>query len=271
MPGRRGGRDSAENKRKVEALCRRYANIMRQLDRVQNELGELNQAVDAEALAVNETPIMERDSVVIWGHDISVEHGKTYRYRFSVAVYNPFFARKLDLIEEQQDLADSLTIVSETSDWSEPIRILQPTKVFITRATSAEEDGGSLGYGVARAEVFRFYNGRWWRETFLVEPGDRIGRTTQVRRDEGDGPEIDFSTDWFVLDVVQDLAATQSEIDRGWGAEVVLRSLTDPAEMSRLTPRQDARSRERERLQSEVENANAAELIATTDDGEPTG
>ena len=38
-------------------------------------------------------------------------------------VYNPFFARKLNLVEAQHELADSLTLSSLTSEWSEQIEV----------------------------------------------------------------------------------------------------------------------------------------------------
>jgi hypothetical protein len=78
------------------------------------------------------------------------------------------------------------------------------------------------------AEVRRFYGGQWLSRTFTVQPGDVIGRASlpDGQANSGMGP-VDFSTGWYVVDVVQIPGARASDLRSGRGAKVVLQNLTD--------------------------------------------
>ncbi len=133
-------------------------------------------------------------------------------------------------------------------------------KVYMTKAFGQGPGNrpGQMGVGQATAEVYRFYFGRWWLESFTVEPGDRIGRTEALRRQSMDpGPQaIDYGTEWFVLDIVSDIDADRYAVDRGWGASVLLQNLSDPTTTALHDPRLVANDEERDRLKEAVDLAD---------------
>ena len=157
----------------------------KRIDRIKENITRLRQkiAVSQERLAAlmpeedevvagdqDEIAAVEQDETMAWGHDLTVEPGRTYRYRFMIKVFNPFFGRKRSLVEDQQHLAESFTLSSAVSEWSEPIRVEPPLRVFITDASPPGNGRFGPTLGKARAEVYRFYDGRQWMESFRVEP-----------------------------------------------------------------------------------------------------
>ena len=100
----------------ISSLKKKIGGYDRTIARETAKLRNLDpEAGDGDAGAGEE---QEESVIQIWAHDITIEPGRTYRYRFTVELYNPFFARKLDLIKEQHDLAESITLASQTSEWS---------------------------------------------------------------------------------------------------------------------------------------------------------
>jgi hypothetical protein len=89
-------------------------------------------------------------------------------------------------------------------------------------------------------------------DSFTIEPGDRIGRT-QLK----DGETIDFETDWFLLDIIADIDAGDDLRSRGWGARVLLQSVSDPGVTVVQEPQRMNRDFERDQLRDAV---NLAEL-----------
>ena len=152
------------------------------------------------------------------------------------------------------------TIASVASEWSEPIEARPPARFFVASAKSADASGriGRLGLGQASVDVFRFQNGRWWRERFSVEPGERIGAERTPRRAGQmlSAEPIDFTTDWFVVDVVENLDANQDDRDRGHGATVILQRIDSGEIVEWRMPSVESRSPDRERLDGFVEEAD---------------
>jgi hypothetical protein len=262
--GGASGPTGAQKQKQIDNLKKRIRAIDRRLASWENEAASLRTAlgvdVDAAAAAAEEA----QDEIVVWAHDMTVEAGKTYRYRFTVEVYNPFYAKKLNLLEDQHALADSITLSSTPSAWSAPKRVLPDRKVYITRAYGADARGkrGTLGLGQATAEVYRFYHGRWWVDSFAVQPGDRIGTVETMRDAEVDS--IDFGTNWFVLDIVQDIGVDREAEERGLGARVVLQSMEDEAMTMTGDPRETERDLDREWLREAVESAEANTEVASS-------
>ncbi len=117
--------------------------------------------------------------------------------------------------------------------------------------------------GQARAEVYRFYHGRWWLDFFVLQPGDRVGATQVIRGAPEGGPtSVDFGTSWFVLDIVGDINADRDQADRGLGARVLLQDVLDPAVTWMCDPVAAARDDERELLRQAVEDADATADLA---------
>ena len=78
---------------------------------------------------------------------------------------------------------------------------------------------GKLGLGQSSFEVYRFFDGRWWKERFAVEPGERVGDRKSIRTADNTNVDIDFSTDWYVMDIVADIQSSDNT-DRGGAAAV---------------------------------------------------
>ena len=255
--GKRGGRDDTTGKDDERLQKRLKRQIMRVDVRIRSTRTKLRAlGIDPDALEIIADPfaVLDGDEILVWGHDITVKPGKTYRYRVSVSVYNPFFGKKRSLVQNQQDLAEQFTLNSEPSDWTPPVRIHPLRRVFITSAASG---GGQHGFGRAMAEVYLFHDGIQWMQRFPVQPGAAIGGVKKVRRpDDGTTVDVDFRTSLFVLDIVEEIQTSRN--DRGRRAtfrgesKVLLRDLDDPRILEMRDPRIEERDPERLRLQAKL-------------------
>ena len=233
-----------------------------QLKRIESEIarieGELGAAAPKEGTPAAAAPTLaSKDELLVWGHDLEVEPGKTYQYRCRVRVYNPFFARKNMLVEEQQDLglADRVALDSPVSPWSGEIRVSQSLRCFLTRATVGD---GTGNLGSARFEVYRLVDGKWRVSDVSVQPGERIGRP------DAKNGGIDFTTDYYVIDVVEDIAgAAKSEARPASGGVrerrgmVVIGSITEPGLRIRI-PAEDMADPDRMKLREQASTARAS-------------
>lgn len=258
-PSGPGGRDT--DPRRVESvrinLERRITRLDNLIERTERELFALRPDLADEAV---ESDPLELDQVTIWMHDLDINPGYQYRYRMAVEVYNPFYARALHLVSEQEHLATDFTLRSDFSEWSDPISIRPPVHVFVTRAYPQGHDrlvGGAMGIGrtlgEATIEVFRFHDGRWWENRFSVEPGQRVGDRREAGPRGEEGPMIDYGTEWFVLDIIPDLEATRQQYAEGRGAIVVLQHLRYGDIMEMRYPLEDVQSELRQRLRDEMQ------------------
>jgi uncharacterized membrane protein YgcG/uncharacterized protein YggL (DUF469 family) len=254
--------DDSERRTKLRIqLTKQRDRKQQRLDRFQERLTALQgDMADTTAQEVEEEP---QDTIMVWAHDMTVEPGKTYRYRFTIDVFNPFCARRINLIEEQHELAEGLVLQSASSEWSEPLYAEPPLRVFITGATAPGQGPAGLGgldLGTLNAQVYRFYDSRWWLDDVRVSPGDRIGGVKELRGADGGSIEIDFSSDWFVLDVVSDVTANRTARDRRYAAKAILQNLYSPEMIVVRFPARDAGSEERLQLKEEVDLADQSEL-----------
>jgi hypothetical protein len=266
--GSRGGSDRGTDRKNDgirRTLTRNMHTYERRIADVTDELeAMIGETLVEETVETDEQPFMSEGSVRMWAHDIDIEYGRTYRYRFSVEVYNPFFARKFNLVEEQHELAERFTLQSSPSEWSEPITVKPPTRMFVTSASTRPLTGVGSGADLGRAnvEIYRFSHGRWWVESFQVSPGDRIGSEKSVRvRDGGesdaDMPEaIDYSTEWFLVDI-QDVVDPNSDPRYRDRQSIVYLQNSMNGELVVRDCRMDAGSTSRERLEDEVDLADA--------------
>jgi hypothetical protein len=245
---------------------RRRMNLTLKLDRLRSEIERLQDDLEAmdpaaadfmgsvETEAVEVIDIAVDDEMLVWTHDLSVEPGATYRYRCTVHLYNPLFARSRQLLEAQQERARSFTIESLTSDWSSPVEISPPVEFYVVRAS---EEGGSLGLGEVRVEMYRYFNGSRRSTQFSVQPGEQIGRTITVPG--GDRPvAVDFSTDWYLVDVVADPAASGgSGLDRDDDATVVCRRI-DGTELRLRVPSRELVNQDRIRFKTDASQGQSS-------------
>ena len=212
--GAAGGRQDERIKKMYEKL-KIAENERAKIALERNELLKALRNLDSsEAESIMET---FDGKVWVWAHDLSVTPGEIYRYRVSIEVANPFFGRKPSLFPEQQELADPVLLSSVPSDWSEPIEARPPLQWFVLRAipkggsmTTATIDAGRIS-----AEVYRFTNGSWHKDTFQVSAGQRLAAQ--------DGGE--FQTEWFVLDMLPWLDATSDNLRDHRASWVILQNM----------------------------------------------
>ncbi len=252
--GRKSGGSSAvgeaDKKRRVK-LTGRLRQLEKQLEDLQKDLAEVDPEANLSDMTDSgpEIEVMDlqaSDEAMVWCHDLRVEQGKTYRYRVRIDFFNPFFGRGSLLLKEQAKLADVFTITSETSEWSAPVTIYPPVEFFVVRAT---DNTGSLGLGQARVEMYRYVNGKRVSETFTIQPGEPIGGTETI-----DGQKVDFSSGWYLVDVVDDPAAMDGALDREDNARVVCRRL-DGRTVELLVPSEELRQPSRSRLKYDADSA----------------
>lgn len=246
-----GNMSNESDRRKRLGLTKRLRSIQAEIARLERQLADLNpEAVIEDARtgqALELADIAEEEQLLVWTHDIGVEAGKTYRYRCRALVFNPFFARGRQLLEEQRGLAESFEIASQASDWSNPVEVAPPVEFFVVRAT---DTGGSMGLGEARIELYRYEAGARRTQQFTVQPGERIGRTVSLN-----GDSVDFSTDWYLVDVIDDpSAAGGSGLDQEDDATVVCRRL-DGTEMRKQVPSRQLVNPQRTRLRVDADGA----------------
>ncbi|MDG2423245.1 MAG: hypothetical protein P8M22_04635 [Phycisphaerales bacterium] len=224
---------------RIERLEKQIIEIQMELDKLQEQAAPEESDQASEENLTEEAQEEGPGTSWIWGYDITANPGSTYRYRVNLVVYNPLFARKLSLVEEQQHLAESLLMIVDSSEWSEPITMEPPLQIMAVRAVPSgqAENSGRLGFGEATAEVWRFHAGRWWPRRFSLQPGDVIGGLEMPELDyavEGMEP-LDFSTQWYVVDVVPRMGATRSDTRLGKGAMVLIQKVNG-TEIIRIDP-----------------------------------
>lgn len=246
-----------------ERLAERWRRDRRTLlERIRNWERELETlGYSAEPPPARTLNLSEDDEIDLWVHDIAAEPEATYRYRMKVRLYNPFFARRLNLVEEQQQLAGEFTMDTPWSEWSDPVHIQPRRVIYIVNASPAGRaaiGGGVRSLGSVDAEVYRFYNGRWWYEEFRLQPGDRIG-TEPSRRRSSNEPDIDFITDWFVVDCIEDIERP----DTAW----VVRQNIESGEVSELIdPDRQRQDPQRQRLRRLSDLARQQAAASSSDD-----
>ncbi len=248
-------------------LYRQLDEMDLRLEKIRAELEELGVIVQSRLEDVEVIDPLQQDELLIWAHDLDIEPGRTYRYRFIVKIANPFYARGLLLTKDQQHFAENITLDSPASEWSEPIEVQPPLVDFVTRAYGPAGDIGVAGVsdiGHAKLEVFKFEDGRWWNAEFTVKPGDQVGEVREQRSADGAAIDVDFSTEWFVLDVVPDIQADGERLRTGFGALVVLQNLRTGEVSERRDPVREADDPRRDELLNQVDLSRPSPAVASS-------
>lgn len=167
-------------------LERNISDARRQLDQNRAELIDAghvfaDQPSDAAAAAAaggaTEAPLLATEAMPIWAHDLTAQRGKTYRYRFIVALRNPLYGQRAALHRESQAFAESPVMLSRPSEWSGPVRVDPELYFFITSANDPSRDQRMATINStprASAEIYAFHWGYWRRATLSLEPGDPL-------------------------------------------------------------------------------------------------
>ncbi len=240
-----GGGDSGEDdrERKIKRLESKIRRATIDIDKLAKRLGWSDEDIEAfEPEAGTGNTFEMKGTLWVWAHDVNVEPGKTYDYRISVEVYNPLFARSLSLPETQRALTTDVALASMPGAWSGPVTVRPPVLAFVDRATAPGQGRGQAGVmdlGVAMIDVFRFRDGQWHHARQTAQPGDVIGGKARGATEAIDSP--DFTTGWYIMDILPDPAATPLEADSGRGALVLLGELGGTGLAQIRTPRADRR------------------------------
>lgn len=253
------GADDEATKQKRRQLTKRLNALKAKLDRINAELAKVAPNEQVTLGTARTIDLSKDESVVAWSHDIDVQPGKTYRYRCRAELFNPFFAKKQQLVKGQAELAERFLMGSAWSEWGSEITIEPPVTFFIADASPSE---GRLGLGVARIELYRYVDGKRRTETIQVQPGDRIGGVSDRTRD-GTAP-VDFSTDWYVVDVVPASSASGERSSRQGGKVIVRR--TDESRTEVRSPASDLNNPVRSRF---LDDVMAAKLATDESQGTP--
>ncbi len=118
----------------------------------------------------------------VWAHDVTVQPGKTYRYKLQYVIASPVFGTQQ--VCQPQALADQFTIVSEFSAWTEPVDVESDTNFYATKSARP---------GMVTFDIFKWQSGAWQRQSVDASPGDLIGSA-------GLGG-TDFTTGWTLVDI----------------------------------------------------------------------
>lgn len=251
-------RDAKRNRMLRIAKTKQLKKLDGEIAVLEKQLGEAPSAGTKKA----QPTLASMEEAVVWGHDLEVKPGGTYRYRCVARLYNPLFGKANQLVKEQAGNAAAFAIATEKSAWSSEVTVSPRVRFFVTRATVG--DGGLQG-GTAQIEVYRFVEGRWRRSEVTAQPGDRIGRVDN----RATGKDIDFATQFFLVDVVDDLESKgKSGSERRPGVAVV-RSL-DGDEVQVRMPLRELEDVERRRLHDQIDTT-ASGKGGDASDGKPQG
>ena len=140
----------------------------------------------------------DSERLAVWFHDDTVESGKTYRYRMRVKLWNRYWGKMKALKDPGQ--ARHTVLVGDWSLPSDSITVTPSTYFFVSSATPNKH--------AARVDVYKWRQGDWLKEPFVVSVGDVIGGTAQVETGILDRKtlneiraDVDFSTGAVILDL----------------------------------------------------------------------
>jgi hypothetical protein len=242
-------RDERTKEKRI-AMTKRLKDLERRLasaeERLNKKLTEAGLVAEQRKSTKEGAGITGGDSLVVWGHDLGVKSGETYRYRAVVRTYNPFFTNGGVLVDAQKTLGDPFTMGTAVAQWSVPFKVTPPIAFFVIDAVPGE---GRLGIGNATVEIFRYYDGERRRERASVQPGEMIGAGKSR-----DG--IDFDTGFYLVDVIADPATERGGSDRRPAAIAIVQSASGETYEIRA-PRQQAGDSMRIAFEDEIELAKA--------------
>lgn len=254
MKGRRdpnAGKDAEKDKRRM-ALTRQVDQLAKQIQDARKKLegmGVTAEQVTAQAKAID---LAVDEEVRVWTHDIRVQAGHTYRYRCAAKVLNPFLGKETVLTDAQQRLAKEAAVTTAVSGWSESYTVPSELAMFVTSANLR-------GRGEAKVEVYRLHDGQRRMEDFLVRPGDRIGEPKVAK---ADGAAVNYTTDWYVVDIFEDPASV-GKSDASAAAIVVVQDISGKV-MEYRVPASDAASSTLRSLKTEAGEADRARVASPT-------
>lgn len=195
-------------------------------------------------------PLKEGATVRVWAADLTMQPGKTYRYKLLVAAINPLYAvPRLAPEQLQQNVAKAALLPSQEDidamPWSEPITV-EPEKQFYF--VSGTESRGKV-------EVYRRVNGEVKKKAFDVAPGDVIGGVVSFtdERDILPPQDIDMSVDAVLVDII-------NRPDPLGGNATTMVYMDDKGQLYERSQSSDFRSEDRAALEEELKTGTRYEF-----------
>ncbi|MCC6680730.1 MAG: hypothetical protein IT445_07495 [Phycisphaeraceae bacterium] len=189
--------------------------------------------------------------VRVWAHDLTIQRGHTYRYRLMVSVVNPLFRENRVQADQKAENYNKISLGPSEQElaaapWTDPVVIESEFNFFLVSAAQQQ---------VATVEVWRYFDGMPRKADFTIQPGDPIGRPSQI-----DGLSIDMNVGAVLVDLVPQTTRTGV----GGTTRMLYIQPGQPQILSR-SMEQDRDSDERLRLQNEREIIKRLqELISPT-------
>lgn len=140
------------------------------------------------------------EAVKVWAHDLTVEPGKTYRYKVLVSVLNPLY-RFPRLNPEQKKNNENRISIGPSQDeidntpWSISAEVtLDPLHYFFV--TSGNKDAKRADF-----EVWTVFNGIWRNKEFVEFPGNEVGGNAEFPNVDTGGRPVAMNVGAIMLDV----------------------------------------------------------------------
>jgi hypothetical protein len=216
QPSRLGDGRQTGDRGRIDSLLRQREHIQSQIERLESELGKTPESERAKrrnledrinrfkqdldrnrddlvnagyvfpdkpdaaapeaSSAAESLPLLAQEAMTFWAHDLTAQRGKTYRYRFVLALRNPLYGQGAALHRDSKQLAERPVMLSRPSEWSDPVRVDPDLYFFITAARDPSRDQRNIINSTpsASAEIYAFHWGYWRRATISLEPGDPL-------------------------------------------------------------------------------------------------
>ena len=125
------------------------------------------------------------EQVTVWAHDLTIEPGKTYRYKVKVYVLNPLFRNPRLDAEQLKENRNRIALAPseeelDNADWSAPVAIDKQHYFFVT--------SGNRDQKRADFEVWTVHDGIWRSREFTEYPGNEIGDIAEIQDISGRVP-----------------------------------------------------------------------------------
>jgi len=213
------------------------------------EMGEF----DRPGMVAGDDQPQSSGQVEVWAHDLTVEPGRTYRYKLVATVLNPLFQNQQLPEEQAEENKDRVSLAPtqieiEAADWSEPVTVEPKYHFFAV--------GGNASAQSAEVQVFTIFNGAMQAQSFQVQPGDPIGGVVERTFPDGSVHNIDMRVGAVMVDIVSSPG--------GVGLSGARMLYLDP-QTNRIATRdvnQDKNSRRLKELRFEVNEAEQAQAQA---------
>ena len=126
--------------------------------------------------------------ISVWAHDVTVEPGKTYRYRLIVSMLNPLFRQNRIDAEQKERNYHQIAIAPsheerEATPWTEPVVVDPQSHFFMV---------GKTQHGAA-VELWGLHEGAWYSGKFTVKPGDVVEGQLEIQDPDRPGVVRDLT------------------------------------------------------------------------------